>query len=241
LSPSDPQPISLSVFFPAYCEAGNIQRMTPKAVEVLESLGLSDYEVIVVDDGSPDRTGAVADELARRFPKVRVVRHETNLGYGMALRTGFKSTRMDYVFYTDGDNQFDLDDLRKFVALIPFTDIVSGFRIRKQYSLYRKITSFTYNLILRILFDLSDRDIDCAFKLYPRELFDRIELESRDAFIDAEVAIKARALNYRTTEVGVTHLPRTDGVPKYGRPSVIFRTIGEMISAYRRYGSRIKP
>ena len=241
MAPNAPHDISLSVFFPAYCEAGNLEKMVPRAVEVLGGIGLRDYEVIVVDDGSPDRTGEVADDLARRFPKVRVVRHEHNQGYGVALRTGFKSARMDYVFYSDGDNQYDLDDLRKFVALIPFTDIVSGFRIRKQYSLYRKLTSFTYNLMLRFLFDLSDRDIDCAFKLYPRELFDRIELESRDAFIDAEVAIKARALNYRTTEVGVTHLPRTDGVSTYGRPSVIIRTIGEMISAYRRYGSGIRP
>ena len=235
-----PQDISLSLFFPAYCEENNIAKMVHKVMAVLAEVPLKDFEVIIVDDGSPDRTGAVADELAAQYPQVRVIHHEKNLGYGLALRSGFKAARMDYVFYSDGDNQYDLEELPKFIALVPFTDLVSGFRIRKQYSTYRKITSFTYNLFLRILFDLSARDIDCAFKLYPRELFERIELDSKDGFIDAEVAIKARALRYRTTEVGVTHLPRTDGVSTFGRPSAIFKAIREMIKAYLKYGSSIK-
>jgi glycosyltransferase involved in cell wall biosynthesis len=241
MPPKGPSDISLSVFFPAYCEENNIAKMVHQALAVLAEVPLKDFEVIIVDDGSPDRTGAVADELAARYPQVRVVHHEKNLGYGLALRSGFKAARMDYVFYSDGDNQYDLAELPKFIALIPLTDIVSGFRIRKQYSTYRKITSFSYNLILRLLFDLADRDIDCAFKLYPRRLFEEIELESKDSFIDAEVAIKARAHRYRTTEVGVTHLPRTDGVSTFGRPSAIFKAIREMIKAYFKYGSGIKP
>lgn len=236
-----PREITLSVFFPAYNEEKNIEKMVHKAVEVLAAIGLKDYEVIIVNDGSSDRTAAVADALARQYEKVRVIHHEKNLGYGLALRAGFAAARMDYVFYSDGDNQYDLTELHKFVALIPYTDIVSGFRIRKQYSLYRKITSFTYNLILRFLFDLSDRDIDCAFKLYPRELFAQIELTSRDAFIDAEVAIKARLLNYRTTEVGVTHLPRRDGLSTFGRPSAVWKAVAEMIKAYRNYEPRRPP
>ena len=177
----------------------------------------------------------MADELAARYPNVRVIHNEKNRGYGAALKTGFTNARHEWVFYTDGDNQFDLQELKKFVALTPFTDIVSGFRINKQYSKYRKLTSFVYNMVLRVLFDIRDRDVDCAFKIYRRDLFDKIVIESQDAFIDAEIAIKARLLNYASTEVGVTHLPRVDGVSTGARPSVIFRTIREILSYHRRY------
>lgn len=234
-----PEDITLSVFFPAYYDEKNIDKVVHKAVKVLNEIGLKDYEVIIVEDGSPDRTAEVADELAKQYEKVRVIHHPYNMGYGMALRSGFNAAKMEYVFYSDGDNQFDLEELKKFVALLPYTDIVSGFRIKKQYSTFRKITSFVYNLILRLLFDLTDRDIDCAFKLYPRELFDKIDLESKDAFIDAEIAIKARMLNYKTTEVGVTHLPRLDGISTAARPRAIWRAIKEIIRAYRKYGKGI--
>lgn len=239
-APAHARPISLSVFFPAYYDEHNIPKVVEGALLAIEELGIEDYEIIIVEDGSPDRTGEVADELAARHEKVRVIHHEKNQGYGAALRTGFLAARKDYVFYTDGDNQFDLQELKKFVALVPYTDIVSGFRIEKQYSNYRKLTSSVYNFVLRILFKIHDRDVDCAFKLYPTELFRRIELDSRDAFIDAEIAIKARLLGYRSTEVGVTHLPRLDGISTGARPSVILRTMREIWRAHRRYGRRIR-
>lgn len=231
----DPETFSLSIFFPAYYDEKNIEKVTEGALRAVGELGIRTFEIIIVEDGSPDRTGEVADALAARHPNVRVIHHEKNRGYGAALKTGFTNARHDWVFYTDGDNQFDLQELKKFVALTPYTDIVSGFRINKQYSPYRKLTSAVYNFILRLLFDIRDRDVDCAFKIYRRELFDRIVIESKDAFIDAEIAIKARLLNYRSTEVGVTHLPRLDGVSTGARPSVIFRTIGEILNYNRRY------
>lgn len=235
----DGKPISLSIFFPAYYDEANIPKVVASALAVVEELGIEDYEITIVEDGSPDRTAEVADELAAKHPHVRVIHHEKNLGYGMALRTGFLSATKDYVFYTDGDNQFDLDELKKFTALIRYSDIVAGFRVTKQYSTYRKITSATYNLVLRILFDIHDRDVDCAFKLYPTRLFKEITLESKDAFIDAEIAIKARLLGYSATEVGVKHLPRMDGVSTGARPSVIFRTMGEIYRSYRKYHGKI--
>lgn len=231
----DPKTFSLSVFFPAYYDEKNIGKVTEGALRSIRELGIEKFEIIIVEDGSPDRTAEVADELARRHPNVRVIHHEKNRGYGAALKTGFTNARMDWVFYTDGDNQFDMQELKKFVALTPYTDIVSGFRVNKQYSNYRKLTSAVYNFILRLLFDIRDRDVDCAFKIFRRELFDRIVIESKDAFIDAEIAIKARLLNYTSTEVGVTHLPRVDGVSTGARPSVIFRTIREIGSYHRRY------
>jgi len=237
MNPSSPESrlLSLSVFFPAYYDEHNISKVTEGAIRVLEELGVEDYEIVIINDGSPDRTGEVADGLAAKHDKVRVIHHPRNLGYGAALRSGFAAATKEYVFYTDGDNQFDLNELKKFVALIPHTDIVSGFRVDKQYSSYRKFTSFVYNLILRMLFGIQDRDVDCAFKLYPTRLFREITLESQDAFIDAEIAIKARMLGYTATEVGVTHLPRLDGISTGARPSVIFRTLGEIYRYYRKY------
>lgn len=223
---------SLSVFFPAYNDEGNIGKVTKTAVSVLESMGV-DYEVIIVHDGSPDGTGTVADELALLYPKVRVIHHAINLGYGAALKTGFTTARKEYVFYTDGDNQFDIEEMRKFVPLagLGLSDLVVGFRNRKQYSLYRKITSFTYNLLLQVLFDLPYRDVDCAFKLVPRSLVDRIAISSTDAFVDAEILIRARQLDYEVTEIGVTHRPRETGVSGV-KTGVILGTIKEMVKFY---------
>lgn len=222
----------LSVFFPAYNDEGNIGKVTEAAVKVLEEMGAV-YEVIIVHDGSPDRTGEVADGIAARHPAVRVIHHPKNLGYGAALKTGFTAAKNEYVFYTDGDNQFDVREMKKFVPLVSLglSDLVVGFRNRKKYSLYRKITSFTFNLVLQVLFDLPYRDVDCAFKLVPKSLIDRIDLGSVDAFIDAELLIRAQQLGYEVTEIGVTHRPREAGVSAV-KTGVILRTIREMIRFY---------
>jgi glycosyltransferase involved in cell wall biosynthesis len=232
--------VSLTVFFPAYYDEKNIDKVVTKAVEVVESLHLKDYEILIIEDGSPDKTGEVADALAIQFPKVRVIHHPKNLGYGATLRDGFLNAKMDYVFYTDGDNQFDLDELKKFVALIPFSDIVVGYRKEKQYSLYRKFTSLCYNYLLRLIFDIHYWDIDCAFKLFKADLFKKIEIKSIDAFIDAEIMLKAEQLGYTVTEIGVKHLPRVDGISTGARPSVIFRTIKEVFDYRKEYKANLK-
>jgi len=232
--------VSLSVFFPAYYDEKNIDKVVHKAVEVVESMNPKDYEIIIIEDGSPDKTGEVADALAVLYPKVRVIHHPKNLGYGATLRDGFLNAKMDYVFYTDGDNQFDLDEMKKFVALIPFSDIVVGYRKHKQYSLYRKFTSLCYNYLLKIIFDIHYWDIDCAFKLFKTELFKKIKINSIDAFIDAEIMLKAKLLDYTVTEVGVNHLPRVDGISTGARPSVILRTIREVFDYRKEYKAALK-
>lgn len=227
--------ISLSVFFPAYYDEKNIGKVVDAAVIVLEELKLKDYEVIIIEDGSPDKTGEVADALAEKYPKVRVIHHKKNMGYGATLKDGFLSARLDYVFYTDGDNQFDLNELKKFVALIPYSDIVVGYRKKKQYSTYRKFTSLCYNYLLKLLFDIHYWDIDCAFKLFKTDLFRKIKINSIDAFIDAEIMLKAKLLDYTVTEIGVLHLPRVDGISTGARPSVIIRTIKEVFEYRKEY------
>jgi glycosyltransferase involved in cell wall biosynthesis len=232
--------IRLSVFFPAYYDEGNIAKVVECAVKVLEELKLKDYEVVVIEDGSPDRTGEVADEMALKYEKVRVIHHEKNMGYGATLKDGFTSAKLDYVFYTDGDNQFDLNELKRFVALVPFADMIVGYRKKKQYSLYRKFTSLSYNYILKLIFGLDYWDIDCAFKLFRRDLFDKITINSVDAFIDAEIMLKAKLLGYKSIEMGVTHLPRVDGVSTGARPSVILRTIKEVFEYRKEYKNELK-
>lgn len=237
---TDNSQITLSVFFPAYYDEHNIGKVTRSAVKILEELKLKDYEIIIIEDGSPDRTGEVADELAGEFPKVRVIHHAKNLGYGATLKDGFVNAKMDYVFYTDGDNQFDLEEMKKFVALIPFSDIVVGYRKHKQYSLYRKFTSLCYNYLLKVIFDIHYWDIDCAFKLFKTDLFRKIEIKSIDAFIDAEIMLKANLLDYTVTELGVQHLPRLDGVSTGARPSVILRTIREIFDYRKEYAAEMR-
>lgn len=220
--------IRLSVFFPAYYDEKNIGKVVDKAVEVLEDLKLKDYEITIIEDGSPDNTKEVADKLAEKHAKVKVIHHQVNKGYGATLWEGFTTARFEYVFYTDGDNQFDLEELRKFVALVPFSDMVVGYRKKKQYSPYRKLTSFVYNMVLRYVYDIDYIDIDCAFKIIKTDLFKKIEVKTKDAFIDAEIMIRAGLLGYTFTELGVKHLPRVDGVSTAARPSIIFRTIREI-------------
>ena len=237
---SDNSQITLSVFFPAYYDEKNIDKVVESAIVVLDEMKLKEYEITIIEDGSPDKTGEVADKLADKYEKVSVIHHEKNMGYGATLRDGFMNAKLDYVFYSDGDNQFDMNDLKKFVALLPFSDMVIGYRKKKQYSTYRKITSLAYNFLLRFLFEIDYVDVDCAFKIIKTDLFKKIKIDSVDAFIDAEILLKAKLLGYTTTEIGVKHLPRVDGISTGARPSVIFRTIKE-ISEYRKvYKEEIK-
>lgn len=230
---SDNSQITLSVFFPAYYDEENIDKVVVSAIKVLDELKLKDYEITIIEDGSPDRTGEVADKLAEKYEKVSVIHHKKNMGYGATLRDGFMNAKLDYVFYSDGDNQFDMNDLKKFVALLPYSDMVIGYRKKKQYSTYRKVTSLAYNFLLRFLFEIDYVDVDCAFKIIKTDLFRKIKIDSIDAFIDAEILLKAKLLGYTTTEIGVKHLPRVDGISTGARPSVIFRTMKE-INDYRK-------
>ena len=189
--------------------------------------------MIIDDDGSYDGTGEVSEGLVCRHPRVRLIHHKENRGYGVALKTGFTSAKNDCIFYTDGDNQFDVRELKKFVALIGLSDLVIGFRTRKRYTLYRNITSFTYNLVLQTLFYLQYRDVDCAFKLVPKSLIDEISIESTRFFVDAELLIKAQQLSYSVTEIGVNHYYREAGLTTV-KPKLILSTIREMMWFYLR-------
>jgi glycosyltransferase involved in cell wall biosynthesis len=218
---------SISVVLPAYNEADNIEKQVTAVGGVLEELRFDDHEILVVDDGSTDGTRAVCESLAGRVPKLRLLVHEKNQGYAKALRTGFTSARLPLVFYTDSDNQFDVKELKNFLGAIEDYDIVCGFRIYRFDPFTRLVLSWGYNLLVRVLFRIRVRDVDCAFKLFRREVFERIHIESKKFFVDTEILAKASKLGLRMTEIGVRHYPRTAGSSTV-RPSHILYTLAEI-------------
>jgi glycosyltransferase involved in cell wall biosynthesis len=203
---------TISAVLPAYNEEENIETATKRVADVLGSLGFRDWEVIVVDDGSIDRTAQIVDRLAAEDrTHIRVFHHNPNRGYAEALKTGFTNARHQLIFYTDSDNQFDVREITNLLPLIENADIVNGFRIYRFDPLTRLVLSWGFNLLVRIIFRIKVRDIDCAFKLFRREVFDKVTIESRKFFVDAEVLAKARYFGFRMTEIGVRHYPRPAG------------------------------
>lgn len=207
-NPSAPE---ISVVLPAYNERQSLPIAVERALDVLPGI-VDTFEVIIVDDGSTDGTGDVARALiSKHHPTVRLAEHQPNRGYGAAIRTGFGQARGKLLFYTDSDNQFDLADLEHFMRLIDEYDAIVGFRVYRYDSVLRSIASWIYNLIVRILFRVRVRDVDCSFKLFRREVIESIVIESDDFFVDAELVAKTRRWNFRLLEKGVRHYPRIAG------------------------------
>ncbi len=227
----------ISIVFPAYNEEGNVNEAAARAVKAAEIAGIDDYEVIFVDDGSSDETASRVEALQAANPKIHLVRHDVNLGYAIALKTGFGAATKKYIFYSDSDNQFDLTELKNFLPAIEDYDIVCGFRIYRFDPFSRLVLSWGYNLLARTIFRIRVRDIDCAFKLFRREVFDRIQIESKKFFVDTEILAKAKRLDLKVTEIGVRHYPRTAGSSTV-RPSHVISTIAELVEMWIRIYAR---
>ena len=225
--------VSISVFFPCYNEQDNVARTTERAIAVLEKLN-ADYEAIIVDDGSKDATGQIADKIAARNKRVRVVHHPTNLGYGAALQSGFRAAAKELVFYTDGDGQFDMSEMPPLLPLIKQYDIVSCYRLNRQDNMIRKINAWCWTKLVCFLFKMKIRDIDCAFKLYKREIFDNIKMVSTGALIDTEILARATRKGYAVTQRGVHHYPRTSGTQTGAKLGVIIRAFRELFKLYNQ-------
>ncbi len=221
-------PVSITVFFPCYNEQNNVAGVVQRAVEVLEDLR-ADYEIIIVNDGSVDNTGRVADEIAATNERVRVIHHPRNLGYGAALQSGFRAATRELVFYTDGDGQFDVKEMPLLLPLMAEYDIVSGYRMNRQDPPFRRLAGWLWTRMNDFLFALDVRDMDCAFKLFKRAIFDHITMESQGALIATEILARAVRKGYKITERGVHHYPRTSGRPTGGSPRVVLRAFKEVI------------
>ena len=213
----------LSVFFPAYNDSGTIASMVIRAVHAASEL-TSDFEIIVVNDGSSDATAEIADELARTYPNVRVVHHPRNRGYGGALQSGFRSATKDLIFYTDGDAQYDPAELGVLWARMnPGVDLVNGYKISRSDPLHRIIIGRLYHHIVSILFGLKVRDVDCDFRLMRRSIFERIQLEKTSGVICLEMMKKIQDAGFRIAEVPVHHYHRAFGKSQFFN----FRRIGK--------------
>jgi glycosyltransferase involved in cell wall biosynthesis len=219
---------SVSFFCPAYHDEKNLPVLIPHVVRFLSEI-TDKFEVIIVHDGSPDRTGEVADGLARIYLGVRVIHHPKNLGYGATLRDGFLAARYDYVMYTDGDNQYDVREFLPYLHLLDGADVLSGYVTEKAVSPRRKVQSLVYNWLVAALFFVRCRDIDCAMKIYSRRAIDSISLRSTSCFIDAEMIIKSRKAGWKVAQFPVTHFPRTEGLASGSRPAVIAATVRDML------------
>jgi glycosyltransferase involved in cell wall biosynthesis len=214
----------LSVFFPAYNDSGTIASMVIRAVQAAAAL-TPDYEVIVVNDGSADATAAIADELARTYPHVRVIHHPKNRGYGGALQTGFRSATKDLIFYTDGDAQYDPAEMADlWASLTAQADMVNGYKISRSDPLHRIIIGRLYHHIVSLMFGLTVRDVDCDFRLMRRAIFDRIQLHKTSGVICLEMMKKIEDAGFRIVEVPVHHYHRAFGKSQFFNFRRIFKT-----------------
>ena len=203
-----------------------------EAAESLRAIGeIADYEIIIVDDASTDATGRLADEAAASDPRVKVVHHPKNRKLGGSIKTGFSHATGDLVLYTDADLPFDMDELQKACRLLRHyeADVVSAYRLDRTGEGYvRTVYSFFYNALVRVFFGLKMRDVNFAFKLCRRRIFDHVTLKSEGSFIDAELVIRAHKFGYHIVQFGVDYFPRTRGVSTLSSPSVIVKILREM-------------
>lgn len=218
-----PQPSGLSIFFPAYNDSGTIASLVITALQAAQAL-TPDFEIIVVNDGSADHTAAVADELARQYPQVKVVHHQGNRGYGGALRTGFATASKEFVFYTDGDAQYDPAEMTQlWHAMRPGVDLVNGYKISRSDPFHRIVIGRFYHHTVKLLFGLKVRDVDCDFRLMRRSIFERVRLEKNSGVICLEMMKKIQDAGFGIAEVPVHHYHRTHGRSQFFN----FRRIGK--------------
>jgi glycosyltransferase involved in cell wall biosynthesis len=218
------RPIGLSVFFPAYNDSGTIASLVIAARNAASRV-TSDFEILVVNDGSADRTPEIADELARTYPEVRVVHHPINRGYGGALRSGFAQARKELIFYTDGDAQYDPAELQLlWPQMTADVDLVNGYKISRSDPLHRIVIGRIYHYTVKTLFGLKVRDVDCDFRLIRRSVFDRVTLERNSGVICLEMMKKIQDAGFRIAEVPVHHYHRSFGKSQFFNFRRLFRT-----------------
>jgi len=234
MSPETVSPISLSVFFPACNDAESLRVLVPKAYRTLHGLS-SDFEVIVVDDGSTDHTPDVLQELRGRFPSLQVVKHDRNRGYGAALRSGFQASSKPWVFYTEGDGQYDVAELGELVArLSDGVDAVNGYKLQRADSLHRRLLGRCYHGLVRFLLGVRLRDVDCDFRLLRRRVLDSVQLSFSSGAICAELMTQIERAGYRIEEVPVHHYPRMSGQSQFFRVGPVASMLWDVVRLWVR-------
>lgn len=226
-------PYTLSLVLPAHNEEGNLEWVVREALAVLPTL-FRDCEIIVVDDGSRDATPALADALATEDSRVRVVHHPRNRGYGAALRSGFAAARGDRIMFMDADRQFDIREVAKLAPFVGQYDIVAGYRLRRHDPWQRVALGASFNVLVKVLFGVRVRDIDCGFKVFRADLLHTMDLQAPGALLNTEILALARRQGAAIVEVGVNHYPRPVGEQSGGSPRVVLRALDEMMRLWLR-------
>jgi glycosyltransferase involved in cell wall biosynthesis len=219
---------SLSIVLPAHNEAENVASAVEEVSGVARQLEM-EYEIILVNDGSTDRTGEIARELEQRTPNFRLVEHHPNRGYGGALKAGFAAATKELIAFYPADKQFVFSEINQLLKRIDQADIVSGYRADRRDPFIRKLNALGWNTLVRLLFGYLCRDIDCGFKLFRREILDRVNIVSDGAMIDTEFLAGAKARGYRIVDVPVTHLPRVAGEATGANLKVIAKAFRDLV------------
>ena len=219
--------LQLSIVLPAHNESGNLPELIKDISACMRDL-LWDYEIIIVNDGSTDNTAKVVADLIRD-PRVKIVNHASNRGYGAALRSGFAAATKPWIFFMDSDRQFDIKEITKLSVYANDFDMIIGYRKDRQDNMLRKLNGEIFNLAVNILFGLWLRDIDCAFKLLKKEIVDRAHLESNGALINTELLVRAKKLGYKIKQLPVSHFPRERGEQSGANIKVILRAVKEIL------------
>jgi len=217
---------SISVVFPAFNEESNIKTLIDQTIQTLSEL-TDKWEIIVVDDGSSDRTSEIVKEYENS--NIYVIRHPSNKGYGAALKSGIVSARNDLIFFSDSDLQFDIKELGKLLQWLNGYDIVIGYRIKRQDPFHRRLNAFGWNTLVRLMFGLKVKDINCAFKIFRRRVFDKIKIDAVGAMVNTDILSQAVKYGFRIKEVPVTHYPRLRGKQTGANIKVIVKAFKELL------------
>jgi glycosyltransferase involved in cell wall biosynthesis len=218
---------SLSVVLPAFNEQYNLRATVEAALRILPAVA-DQWEIIIVNDGSGDATGRICDSLESQIPGVRAVHHADNKGYGAALKSGIVAARHDWIFFSDSDGQFDFAEISRLLDHAGTSDIVAGYRKRRNDPFYRALNAAGWNILVRLTLGVAVRDIDCAFKLFRRSVFERVQIRSVGAMVNTEIFCQAFRFGMRVTEIEVTHYPRSYGQPSGAKLRVIVKAFREL-------------
>jgi glycosyltransferase involved in cell wall biosynthesis len=219
---------SLSVVLPAFNEQYNLRSTVEAARKILPMVAVQ-WEIIVVNDGSGDATGQICDTLASQIPEVRAVHHPDNKGYGAALKSGIVEARHDWIFFSDSDGQFDFAEISRLLEHAATSDIVAGYRKRRNDPPYRALNAAGWKMLVRMTLGVKVRDIDCAFKLFRRSVFEKVQIQSVGAMVNTEIFCQAFKFGMHVREVEVTHYPRIHGAPTGAKLHVILKAMRELI------------
>ena len=224
---------SLSVVFPAFNEEANIRAVVQDAYRNIRNF-TPVFEIIVVNDGSKDRTGEICDRLVEEFSEMRVVHHARNRGYGAALKSGIELARYDLIFFSDADGQFDLKELAAFIEQTDAYDIVAGYRARRQDPPHRLLFAWGWNILVRFVLGIRIRDIDCAFKVFNRRVFKKVQIQSVGAMVNTEIFAQISKFGMTVKEMPVSHFPRRHGQSTGGNVAVIIKAFRELVRMRRK-------